>query len=137
MNGFREELIGKIIGINAHISVFPKEESAYIYDDLIKLIVDDDVKYWNHTIEYINELIRLYKESNNNEEKTNLLRRAKQALPAGYIQKRTITMNYENIWTIYNQRKNHRLKEWSTDFVNWAESLPYFHELFLDGDTNA
>lgn len=98
---------------------------------------DDDIKYWNHAIEYINGLIRLYKESNDNEEKTNLLRRAKQALPSGYIQKRTVTMSYENVWTIYTQRKNHRLKEWNTDFVNWAASLPYFHELFLDGDTNA
>lgn len=51
MNGFREELVGKIIGINAHISVFPKEESAYSYNDLIKLIVDEDIAYFSPMVE--------------------------------------------------------------------------------------
>ncbi len=51
MNGFREELVGKIIGINAHISVFPKEESAYNYNDLIKLIVDEDVAHFSPIVE--------------------------------------------------------------------------------------
>jgi len=34
-------------------------------------------------------------------------------------------MNYENILTIYNQRKNHRLTEWNKDFCGWVEQLPY------------
>ena len=51
MNGFRQELVGKIIGINAHISIFPKEESAYAYKDLIKLIIDEDVKYFSPIVE--------------------------------------------------------------------------------------
>lgn len=29
---------------------------------------------------------------------------------------------------IFNQRKNHRLKEWH-EFCKWCESLPYFKEL--------
>ena len=51
MNGFRQELVGKIICINAHISIFPKEESAYAYKDLIKLIIDKDVKYFSPIVE--------------------------------------------------------------------------------------
>lgn len=45
-------------------------------------------------------------------------------LPESYNQKRTITMNYENILTMCQQRKGHKLKEWE-DFRKWAETLPY------------
>jgi hypothetical protein len=45
-------------------------------------------------------------------------------LPQSYNQKRTITMNYENILTICKQRKGHKLKEWE-DFIKWSETLPY------------
>lgn len=56
----------------------------------------------------------------------------KQLLPESFLQKRTVSLNYETILTMYNQRKNHRLTEWSEDFVKWAESLPYFRELCID-----
>lgn len=52
MNGFREELINKIIGINAHISIFPKEESMYLYDRIVnELKSDTDIKCVNPIIE--------------------------------------------------------------------------------------
>lgn len=56
------------------------------------------------------------------------LRQLKQKLPTSYIQKRHWTGNYEIIRNMYNQRRNHRLTEWRTDFVNWAHSLPYSAE---------
>ena len=38
------------------------------------------------------------------------------------------------ILSIIHQRKNHKLDEWSKDFINWAKSLPYAKELlFLEG----
>ncbi|MGF6375004.1 hypothetical protein M2140_000038 [Clostridiales Family XIII bacterium PM5-7] len=51
-------------------------------------------------------------------------------LPESWLQTRTITMNYENVWNMYNQRKNHKLSEWEF-FCRWAENLPHFKELFL------
>ena len=52
MNGFREELVSKIIGINAHLSVFPKNESKYQYKDMLKIIGElDNVKTVNPIIE--------------------------------------------------------------------------------------
>ena len=42
MNGFREELVNKIIGINAHISIFPKNNSKYEYNDIINDIKNID-----------------------------------------------------------------------------------------------
>ena len=50
-------------------------------------------------------------------------------LPNSWLQKRTITMNYENILNMYRHRKNHKLSEWSVDFIKWVESLPYAKEL--------
>lgn len=50
-------------------------------------------------------------------------------LPESWLQKRTITMNYENILNMYWQRKNHKLAEWSKSFCDWVKTLPYAEEL--------
>lgn len=59
-------------------------------------------------------------------------------LPTSWLQTRTVTMNYENILSMYRQRKNHKLNEWSgldnpenPNFVAWVKSLPYAEELLL------
>lgn len=67
-----------------------------------------------------------YQETKNVE----LLKRAKQLLPEGFLQKRTIDTNYEELLTIYHQRKNHRLDEWK-QFCKELEGLPYF-KMFID-----
>lgn len=52
-------------------------------------------------------------------------------LPESWLQKRTITMNYENVLNMVHQRKNHKLSEWSESFIGWAKSLPYAKELLF------
>lgn len=52
-----------------------------------------------------------------------------QLLPASYNQKRTVTLNYENLLNIYFQRRNHKLDEWHV-FCDWIENLPYM-DVFL------
>ena len=52
-------------------------------------------------------------------------------LPESWLQKRTITMNYENIFNMVHQRKNHKLMEWSKSFMQWVETLPYAKELLF------
>lgn len=52
-----------------------------------------------------------------------------QLLPTSYNQKRTITLNYETIYSIYRQRRNHKLSEWSIGFMEWIDTLPYAEEL--------
>lgn len=54
-----------------------------------------------------------------------------QLLPEGYNQKRTVTMNYENLLNMYYARKNHKLSEWHT-YCDWILSLPYTKDLFLE-----
>ena len=51
-----------------------------------------------------------------------------QLLPTSYNQKRTITLNYENVLSIIQQRENHRLDEW-IDLVNEFKELPYMKQL--------
>ena len=52
-----------------------------------------------------------------------------QLLPSSYNQKRTVTLNYENAFAMYNARRNHKLQEWHT-FCGWVLGLPYFADMF-------
>lgn len=52
-------------------------------------------------------------------------------LPSGFCLTAGITTNYLQLKTIYNQRKNHKLTEWSTEFMEFLKSLPYFEKLVL------
>lgn len=54
-----------------------------------------------------------------------------QILPEAWLQTRTVTMSYANLRTMYFQRRNHKLTEWSEDFCNWVETLPYSKELIM------
>lgn len=55
------------------------------------------------------------------------------SLPCGFVLGATMTTNYRQLKTIYNQRKNHKLKEWH-EFCSWCESLPMFKELCISQD---
>lgn len=58
-----------------------------------------------------------------------------QLLPSSYNQKRTITMNYENVMNIIHQRTGHKLDEWN-EFVKILKYLPYVKEIMEDTDGN-
>ena len=51
-----------------------------------------------------------------------------QLLPSSYNQKRTITMNYENVFNILQQRQGHKLDEWRS-FVETLKDLPHVREI--------
>lgn len=61
-------------------------------------------------------------------------------LPESWLQTRTVTMTYENLFSICHQRKDHKLNEWSgkddptkENFIAWVKTLPYADDLiFLD-----
>ena len=62
-----------------------------------------------------------------------------QLLPSSYNQKRTCTLNYENLINIYYARRNHTLPAWH-EVCRWIVGLPYAKELILirneDNDSN-
>ena len=49
-------------------------------------------------------------------------------LPNGWLQTRTVTLNYEVLRNIFFQRRNHKLTQWH-QFCNWIQSLPYADKL--------
>lgn len=57
-----------------------------------------------------------------------------QLLPSSYNQKRTVMFNYEVLANIYESRKNHKLDEWSVEFIKWIEGLPYVE--LITGEDN-
>ena len=58
-----------------------------------------------------------------------------QLLPSSFNQMRTIDLDYETLYSIYHQRRNHKLDEWR-DFCKWIEILPYMKEFWgLDEHT--
>lgn len=87
-----------------NISTF-EEDIIYVLENIRKKYLETkDKRYWK-------ELVRW--------------------LPESWLQKRTITMNYENVRNMYFQRRNHKLTEWSESFIKWVESLPYAEELIM------
>lgn len=58
-----------------------------------------------------------------------------QLLPSSYNQRRTITMNYENVIAMIKQRTGHKLDEWN-DFVSELLKLPYVGEIMENEKAN-
>ena len=50
--------------------------------------------------------------------------------PCGIFLTARMTTNYQQLKTIYQQRRNHRLPEWQW-YCDWIENLPHFKELCL------
>ena len=53
--------------------------------------------------------------------------------PCGMYLTARMTTNYQQLKTIYQQRRNHRLPEWQW-YCDWIENLPHFKELCLTND---
>lgn len=87
-------------------------------------------------IEYVtentkNELKRLqknYNETQNAEDYLALIYNA----PVGLQLTAGMVTNYQQLKTMYFQRRNHRLPEWQA-FCDWCETLPHFKEWIVDG----
>lgn len=52
-------------------------------------------------------------------------------VPSGFQITAGMTTNYQQLKTIYQQRRHHRLPDWQI-FCDWCESLPLFIELCID-----
>lgn len=99
-------------------------EDVYSYKALKEATL---TSWWNLTIEELESLRQKYHETKDKRYWKELIR----LLPESWLQTRTVTMNYENILSMIHQRKGHKLTEWSKDFIEWAETLPYAEELLF------
>ena len=97
--------IKHVVGENGDNDYFKQETLIAFLESLRqKYLKTNDKRYWK-------ELVRW--------------------LPEGWLQTRTVTLNYENLRSIYNQRKNHKLTEWH-QFCDWVKTLPYAEELIIN-----
>lgn len=53
-----------------------------------------------------------------------------ELLPSSYNQKRTLFLNYEVLWNMYQARKGHKLIEWREFCGAIVREVPYFKEIF-------
>lgn len=89
-------------------------------------LTDDGLAFMNKTIDFLEETRLKFVETKDKSYWYTLI----QMLPESYNQMRTCTFSYENLCSMYYSRKNHKLAEWH-EFCDWAESLPYFKDLFI------
>lgn len=90
--------------------------------------------FWVDLINTLEHLRLAYLETKDKKYWTELIR----MLPESWLQKRTLTMSYENVYNMVHQRYNHKLNEWSgkddpskPNFIGWARTLPYAKELIF------
>lgn len=111
----------------------------------IRSILHDDYEYldmpniykeiFTPLVKILNDLRESYLNEKDPKKKEKIWRAVIQLLPLGYLQKRTVTLSYENIRSMYFQRRYHKLTEWSKSFVEWVKTLPYAEELIMyEGD---
>lgn len=89
----------------------------------------DNEGMWFIFINYLEYLRQKYNETKDKRYWKELIR----LLPESWLQKRTVTMDYENVFSIVHQRRCHKLVEWTGAFMDWARALPYATEFFFDG----
>ena len=94
-------------------------------DDFSHDRLDDDIVY--NYLKPIIEGLNLFGTQYNNSKDKKYWNQMIQLLPSSFNQMRTIDLDYETLFSIYHQRKNHKLDEWRT-FCKWIEELPYMRE---------
>jgi len=114
------------------LATTPITIDCFEIDDFEEIIFGvGEIQSPNMIIDYCEKLRQKYLETKDNRYWKELIR----WLPESWLQTRTITMNYENLFGMCSkgQRRFHKLTEWRDSFIDWARSLPYTQELiFID-----
>jgi hypothetical protein len=79
---------------------------------------------WETILDTLNQLRDEYLDTKDDE----VFQQIRCLLPSGYNQRFTLTMNYENVFSIIKQRSGHRLTEWN-EFIKILKTLPYVKEI--------
>ena len=87
-------------------------------------------------LKIIASLVEEYNQIEDIEKKSEKWQEIVASLPCGFCLGASMTTNYQQLKTIYFQRRNHKLQEWHI-FCHWIEELPRFKELIgLDKEEN-
>lgn len=85
---------------------------------------EETMELFQKVIDRINKLRALYLETNDKRYWREMI----DLLPQSYMQKRTVTLNYQNLRNMYFARRHHKLTEWY-EFCRMIEELPYAADL--------
>ena len=85
---------------------------------------EETMDLFQNIINHINKLRALYLETNDKKYWREMI----DLLPESYMQKRTVTLNYQNLRNMYFARRHHKLVEWH-EFCGMIEELPYAADL--------
>ena len=113
----------------------PITKECFEMDDFEPFYIADYTPYtnitdiWKKEVEVLEGLRIAYNKTKDKRYWKELIR----LLPESWLQKRTVTMSYENIFKMVRERINHKLSEWSKFFIDWAKSLPYADDLIFIG----
>ena len=119
----------KLTSIPITKDCFEMDDFEKVEIDCLSQYVETTMDWWDYVITACEYLRQKYNETKDKRYWKELIR----LLPESWLQKRTITMNYENILNMVHQRRNHKLTEWSKSFIEWAKTLPYAEELIFVG----
>lgn len=117
------------------LAAFPITKECFEMDDFANIKVYDNEPYkidectsdmWDTIIDICETLRQRYNETKDMRYWKELVR----ILPNGWLQTRTVTMNYANLRGMYHWRRDHKLTEWH-QFCDWIKTLPYANELIL------
>lgn len=97
-------------------------------DFSIEHLYTDEREFFKEIVERLNSAREMYLENDIPSRKKCDWWQMIQLLPSSYNQRRTITMNYENVVSMIHQRTGHKLDEWN-EFVKVLEDLPYIKEI--------
>lgn len=86
-------------------------------------------------IDIVQEMVDVYNglDNKSTEFAKDLYLRILYNIPSGFELTAGFTTNYQQLKTIFQQRRTHRLPEWRK-FCEWVETLPKFKELVLGGE---
>lgn len=120
------------IGTTANSCSTMHKLKDYPFDrDMFEIDEDSWDDWWDNQIDVLEYFRVKYNETKN----MKYLRTLKQRLPEAFLQKRTITSNYEVVLGQLRQREPHRLVEWNNDFCHWALALPYVQDFYEAAST--
>lgn len=91
---------------------------------------DLDKSYIKYVDKRIIDIMKEKIEEYNKTKDENLYLEILYSNPCGFLLTARLTTNYQQLKTIYSQRRFHRLPEWRL-FCEFCETLPYFNELVL------
>lgn len=105
-----------------------QEQCNHYVDKRIIDIVQNKIHEYNHLMTYDMSHEKSLERKN---QLDNLYLEILYNVPSGFELTAGMTTNYQQLKTIYQQRRHHRLPDWQM-FCDWCETLPMFKELCID-----